>query len=513
MLQENPCKNKKCIRKCFEISEERRKSLFDYFWTLNDEKKLAIKRKKTKNTISRRSTSYEYFINEGEGRRQVCQQFILKTLDISQTHLLYSIYNAKEGLSSHDSRDRSASDKFDENTKAKAKAYIESLPALPSHYKRKKSNKLYLPEQFRNLSNLYRLYVKHCQELSEDYLSDRIFSNTFREYNFAFHIPKKDKCTICTKNENNPDKTTNKQLQEHLVEKEATYKRFHIHRHLKPDPTLIVASFDLQKVLATPHGESMMLYYSRKYAVYNFTVYGCRTQNGYCYTWGEADGRRGSCEIATCLFRYLKEVDTRGVKTLIFYCDNCTGQNKNRVILSMLNHFLQESEHLETIQINYLLPGHTYMETKNLIVWAPSQWPTFMESARKRPKPYKVEVLEHTDVINFNEMSDAIFTPVTIKNKNLRLKQIRVCTFKKSDLTQMHVKYSMKEDSTTYVIGLSKTLQEKGKGKCSGKENHRQAGEAFIIPKIFHNEYLNLPNITNVKDTLNESDNDDCEED
>lgn len=124
MLQENPCKNKKCISKCFEISEERRKSLFDYFWTLNDEKKrdwlvqcsrqVAIKRKKTKNTLSRRSTSYEYFINEGEGRRQVCQQFILKTLDISQTHLLYSIYNAKEGLSSHDSRDRSASDKFDE---------------------------------------------------------------------------------------------------------------------------------------------------------------------------------------------------------------------------------------------------------------------------------------------------------------------------------------------------------------------------------------------------------------
>lgn len=34
---------------------------------------------------------------------------------------------------------------------------------------------------------------------------------------------------------------------------------------------LMVASFDLQKVLSTPHGDSMLIGFSRKYAVYNFT--------------------------------------------------------------------------------------------------------------------------------------------------------------------------------------------------------------------------------------------------
>lgn len=95
----------------------------------------------------------------------------------------------------------------------------------------------------------------------------------FKEYNYAFHVPKKDKCLLCTKNENNPGMTTNEQLQVHLLEKESTYKRFHIYQNQIRDSTFVVSSYDLQKVLATPYGESMQLYYSRKYAVFNFTVY------------------------------------------------------------------------------------------------------------------------------------------------------------------------------------------------------------------------------------------------
>lgn len=144
------------------------------------------------------------------------------------------------------------------------------------------------------------------------------------------------------------------QLETHLIEKEATYKRFYFHQNQVSDHSLLVASFDLQKVLATPYGESMQLYYARKYAEYNFTVYENRTQKGYCYTWGEADGKRGSCEIATCLYKYLQEVDNRGVKKLLLYCDNCSGQNKNKVIISMFKSFLENSENLNVIQINYL---------------------------------------------------------------------------------------------------------------------------------------------------------------
>lgn len=41
-LKKYPCKEGKCFRKCFEIPEERRQSLFNYFWCLNDKQKKRI---------------------------------------------------------------------------------------------------------------------------------------------------------------------------------------------------------------------------------------------------------------------------------------------------------------------------------------------------------------------------------------------------------------------------------------------------------------------------------------
>ena len=37
------------------------------------------------------------------------------------------------------------------------------------------------------------------------------------------------------------------------------------------------------------------MYYKRKLAVYNLTVYAYPSPNGQCYVWNEANGNRGSC--------------------------------------------------------------------------------------------------------------------------------------------------------------------------------------------------------------------------
>lgn len=75
------------------------------------------------------------------------------------------------------------------------------------------------------------------------------------------------------------------------------------------DSKFLCVSFDLQKVLNTPCGKSMLLYYSRKIAVYNFTAYESRTKNGYCYIWDETNGKKGSNEICTSLMQYLTYID------------------------------------------------------------------------------------------------------------------------------------------------------------------------------------------------------------
>ncbi|CAG4995795.1 unnamed protein product [Parnassius apollo] len=388
-----------------------------------------------------------------------------------------------------DNRTPNAPPKYTEAAKSYVRSFIEKLPAVPSHYNRKRTNRTYLPQELKNVTNLYRIYLKDCNETGQENVSETVFRSIFREYNISFHIPKKDKCITCINAENNKETMTDidkESMNAHIEEKNATKPRFKIHQNLRTlNNETIVSSFDLQKVLNTPHGESMLLYYSRKYAVYNLTFYESGTQDVYCYTWGECDGKRGSNEIATCLLKYLDVMDRKGTKHLILYCDSCSGQNKNKIVLAAVNNFIKTATNLEVIQLNYLLPGHTYMpvdavhavierEVKNLIVYAPSQWATYFESARKRPRPYKVHSLDHTDFLNLDDLAAKTFTSATLKK--LKCKQVRIATFKKKNPNQMFVKYSMKQESVSHTVILCENIsrkgkERKGKGQLKGKKD------------------------------------------
>ncbi|CAG9790380.1 unnamed protein product [Diatraea saccharalis] len=340
----------------------------------------------------------------------------------------------------------------------------------------------------------------------------------------------------------------------HLEEKKACYQRFNIHQKLTSNDTLTV-SFDLQKVLNTPHGESMLLYYSRKYAVYNCTFYESQTKIGHCYIWGESDGKRGGNEIATCIYKFLLKIDERPIRNVLFYCDSCPRQNKNKIVLTAIHYFLQNSNNIEVVQINYLLPGHTYMpvdsmhavierEVKRIIVWSPSQWPTYIESARKRPEPYKINVLEYSDFIKWDSLVSEKFT--IMSQKQIQLKAMRIVTFKKKNAKSMEVKYSMSKNEEAHVVTLYdeyKGRRSKGKGKKTKRPNQDLTGAVGVedptnislprlydkpnpisitkyndlkrlctngtIPKRFHKEYLDLPSLATVKDILPETDEED----
>lgn len=39
--------------------------------------------------------------------------------------------------------------------------------------------------------------MEHCKANNEVPLKRGVFRNTFKQYNFGFHVPKKDKCNFC----------------------------------------------------------------------------------------------------------------------------------------------------------------------------------------------------------------------------------------------------------------------------------------------------------------------------
>lgn len=137
---------------------------------------------------------------------KVCQQFLLKTLHISQTRLV-SARNQSNVTNIRTDKKKSTAphNKSDPSKVNILKNFIEQLPAVPSHYCRNKSKKMYLPQEFRNIKGLYDVYKQHLKnkDKESDILSLRVFRHIFKNcFHIGFHLPKKDKCVLCEKYNN-----------------------------------------------------------------------------------------------------------------------------------------------------------------------------------------------------------------------------------------------------------------------------------------------------------------------
>lgn len=155
--------------------------------------------------------------------------------------------------------------------------FIRCLPAVSSHYCRNKSNNKYLPTEFRNIANLYLIYKDYCTKKNEFPISSLVFRRFFKtKYSIGFHLPKKDKCKICEKkNENviNNEEEIQKYNYHINLKEKAKAMFLSDQKKTKSDKSFLSNSFDLEKILNTPFGNNMNFYYSRKYSQYNLTVY------------------------------------------------------------------------------------------------------------------------------------------------------------------------------------------------------------------------------------------------
>lgn len=88
----------------------------------------------------------------------------------------------------------------------------------------------------------------------------------------------------------------------------------------------MTAVYDLQAVLPCPLGNASSFYYV--------------SNNVQCYVWHEGKAHRGANDIGSCILNYLKVLQEKAAATeanaqldVIFYSDNCAGQQKNKFIL------------------------------------------------------------------------------------------------------------------------------------------------------------------------------------
>lgn len=270
----------------------------------------------------------------------------------------------------NDKRGRKApGNKTSESVVALVKTHIESFPVMESHYVRKSSKKLYLNSDL-SIWKMYNLYRNHfCKEHNiTEIVSEKTYRRIFcNNYNYSFFQPKKDLCARCAKY----DQAINKNELEaehsmHLMRKnQCNEAKENDKLRCKNDPAFITCTFDLQSVLQLPSSSVSLFYYSRKICVYNLTIYVGSGENAHCYTWNELNGKRGSNEIGSILYSFLKTLPLT-VTDVSLFCDTCGGQNRNQQVAAVLMYAVKHLSHLNRLELKFLESGHSHMECDSM---------------------------------------------------------------------------------------------------------------------------------------------------
>ena len=537
------------------FSEEDRKKIFDSFWNLGSYERQKdfvcsrVEEKKTRTYLKdndeqqekKRMVARTYSLETGETKSIVCKKFFRATLDIGEAYINHALKGKSEGhFQGLDNRGRhTPANKIPEYKLQKVREHIESFPVVDAHYTRKDSNRRFLGHDL-NITKMYELYKNERQEEGDEEVTLSMYRHIFNhEYNFSFHVPKKDQCNLCTKyHRSMADGSATDELQQqyaiHQARKTTAREEKERDKQLaKANTNIYAATFDLQAVLYTPCSMVSLMYYMRKFCCYNFTVFSLANMTGTCYLWTEVEGKRGSCEVATCLNLHLLSLPP--TKThMILYSDACGGQNRNQVIATC---FLEAVETIPSINIidhKFLESGHTHMECdsmhsavehakKNTPIYTPYQWDTVLHQARRR-NPYTVVPIRHGDMKDYKKVKQdrQKNVKVTTEGKKVQWNKIKWMRYIKSEPGSCFIKYDFEEEFQEIKVYGTKRGRAAGAGTSKGgiprkydsklpisaakKKDLMQMCRTGVIPPEFHDFYESLPSNSSAPDKLGEPD-------
>lgn len=159
----------------------------------------------------------------------------------------------------------------------------------------------------------------------------------------GFFNPRKDQCDICIGHkEGHISQVIH---EEHIADKERSRHFKYVDKVLACEnrETMRVLTMDLQQLLLCPKSFSSAVYYKRKLAVHNFTMFDLASKEGYCYVWHEGEGGLESDEFASLIVAHLRTLpDT--FESVILWSDGCTYQNRNAQLSSAIMSFMQSGE-------------------------------------------------------------------------------------------------------------------------------------------------------------------------
>lgn len=407
------------------------------------------------------------------------------------------------------------------------KKHISSFPKVPSHYCRKSTNYEYLPSDL-NLQKMYECYLQRCQEenrLPEKlWLYRQVFKNDFY---LKFHTPRKDMCDKCFRFQNSCEEEKNElrdEYEQHLKRKVSARE---FHDKFKEDAiakNIHFIEFDLEAIRYCPSSNAKAIFYKRRLAVYNLTVYNVGTKEATCFMWHEGMAGRGSDEVASCLYMYFRQ-HCDG-KPFVLMSDTCGGQNRNVNISAMLLYSVQSLD-IPKIDHCYFEPGHSMMEcdsvhahiercSKNINIFDPVGWYTVVRMSSKQSK-YTVVEMGREDIFSFKAVSSTLIKnrKVDTEGNNVNWLKISWQQYRKTDTNNIFFKYDkdLEEFKAVQIIRrqsrknelpkLTQCFTEPKSIKIEKYSDMLDLCNKGIIPSHYHDFYKSL----RTSDLDDESDN------
>lgn len=181
-------------------------------------------RVKTKGENSKRTASVTFFLFINGEKLKVCKIMFLNTLGLEKGVVDIALQKRTlQNTTTVDRRGKHFKKVTNQSVIDNIKMHIESFPSVPSHYCRVRSKPQYLCSSL-NVTTMYSLYRKRCEDEGKTMASEAIYRKVFNEnYNLGFHRPRKDQCRICVAYHNAPDndkKTLESEFRSHIRAKD-----------------------------------------------------------------------------------------------------------------------------------------------------------------------------------------------------------------------------------------------------------------------------------------------------
>ncbi|CAH0403799.1 unnamed protein product [Chilo suppressalis] len=534
----------KCKFKCVvNINVECRYKIFSDFWNLGNiiTQRAYIRtcmsdvtpKYKYTNTENPRRPNKAFYFTINDERIRVCKTFFKNTLSVSE-RMVYTVQSKmNEGFMMEDLRGRHNNHKkLNPQLIQDIKTHIDMIPKIESHYVRASTSKQYIGGD-KAIKDLYNDFVTKQTETNRERGNYMAYYKIFtKEFNLGFFQPKKDQCDLCVSYNNS--NTIEKQLLEvkylkHLEEKTLSRSEKEADRqNITKDSKVVI--YDLEAVLQCPRGDTSAFYYKSKLNSYNLTLTELEKRekkaydNVHCYFWTEVDAKRGANEIGSCVWEYLKTVcaEDASLKQIIFYSDNCCGQNKNKYITSLYLYAVNYLN-ISSITHKFLIRGHTQNEAdsvhslierevkKNLRsgpIYCPDQYVALIKNAKKSKPAINVHELTFESFVNLKALQEEWGYNFTIdkEGNSVNWNDIKVLKMIKSEPLSFYYKTSYSDTIFKEVdvrnkrkkmlpisdISLTNAYNERQQLSDNKKRDLKELITNKLIPSFYTNFYNSI---------------------